>query len=211
MSRPSSPYGPNGTPPSGNNVHQLSSTTRPSVDSSHDLPYLRVDRQNSHDSSFGVRPSMGGQHPTRPSALPGRSSTQDYPSPQTKHEPLPRPTRSASGHSSPAVPDDFAVPNPSWLGSTSRPGSDDNHRSLTQPSSTSGHSSSSNAIASQPCFSCGLPMTGQFVRALGTVYHLDCFRCKVRGGVFNSATSPRLQVIYPIRTVMKSLPPNSSQ
>lgn len=23
-------------------------------------------------------------------------------------------------------------------------------------------------------------MTGQFVRALGTVYHLDCFRCQVR-------------------------------
>lgn len=22
-------------------------------------------------------------------------------------------------------------------------------------------------------------MTGQFVRALGTVYHLDCFRCNV--------------------------------
>jgi hypothetical protein len=22
-------------------------------------------------------------------------------------------------------------------------------------------------------------MTGQFVRALGTVYHLDCFRCQV--------------------------------
>lgn len=29
------------------------------------------------------------------------------------------------------------------------------------------------------CAKCGLPMTGQFVRALGTVYHLDCFRCQV--------------------------------
>ncbi|GAA6027221.1 hypothetical protein JCM8097_002498 [Rhodosporidiobolus ruineniae] len=27
------------------------------------------------------------------------------------------------------------------------------------------------------CAKCELPMTGQFVRALGTVYHLDCFRC----------------------------------
>lgn len=30
------------------------------------------------------------------------------------------------------------------------------------------------------CAKCALPMTGQFVRALGTVYHLDCFRCMVR-------------------------------
>ncbi|KDE02242.1 hypothetical protein MVLG_07192 [Microbotryum lychnidis-dioicae p1A1 Lamole] len=29
----------------------------------------------------------------------------------------------------------------------------------------------------QHCAKCDLPMTGQFVRALGTVYHLDCFRC----------------------------------
>ncbi|GAA5959604.1 hypothetical protein JCM3765_007214 [Sporobolomyces pararoseus] len=28
------------------------------------------------------------------------------------------------------------------------------------------------------CAKCELPMTGQFVRALGTVYHLDCFRCQ---------------------------------
>ncbi|GAA5943464.1 uncharacterized protein JCM15063_006480 [Sporobolomyces koalae] len=28
------------------------------------------------------------------------------------------------------------------------------------------------------CAKCQLPMTGQFVRALGTVYHLDCFRCQ---------------------------------
>lgn len=31
----------------------------------------------------------------------------------------------------------------------------------------------------QMCAACGKPMTGQFVRALGTVYHLDCFRCNV--------------------------------
>lgn len=30
----------------------------------------------------------------------------------------------------------------------------------------------------QPCAKCGLVMTGQFVRALGMVYHLDCFRCQ---------------------------------
>ena len=29
----------------------------------------------------------------------------------------------------------------------------------------------------QLCSACSYPMTGQFVRALGGVYHLDCFRC----------------------------------
>jgi hypothetical protein len=209
MSRPSSPYAPNG-PSSGSNMHQLNSPIRPSTDSGHDLPYLRVDRQNSHDSSSGARPSTGGQQPTRPSGPPGRSSTQDYPSSQTRPEVLPRPSRSASGHTSPTGPDDFAAPTPAWLGSTSRPSSDENHRSLTQPPSTSGHSSSATAINSQLCFSCGLPMTGQFVRALGTVYHLDCFKCKVHGGDFNPATSARSQPFCSIRIVMKLLLPNSS-
>lgn len=31
----------------------------------------------------------------------------------------------------------------------------------------------------QVCAKCDLPMTGQFVRALGSVFHLDCFRCQV--------------------------------
>lgn len=29
------------------------------------------------------------------------------------------------------------------------------------------------------CKKCGEPLTGQFVRALGGTYHLDCFRCRV--------------------------------
>jgi hypothetical protein len=33
----------------------------------------------------------------------------------------------------------------------------------------------------QTCAKCGQPMTGSFVRALGTVFHLDCFRCQVKG------------------------------
>ena len=40
-------------------------------------------------------------------------------------------------------------------------------------------SSASTATSMQPCSACGLPMSGQFVRALGSVYHLDCFRCRV--------------------------------
>jgi len=29
------------------------------------------------------------------------------------------------------------------------------------------------------CKKCGEPLTGQFVRALGGTFHLDCFKCKV--------------------------------
>ena len=31
------------------------------------------------------------------------------------------------------------------------------------------------------CKKCGEALTGQFVRALGGTFHLDCFRCRVRG------------------------------
>lgn len=30
------------------------------------------------------------------------------------------------------------------------------------------------------CKKCGMALTGQFVRALGGTFHLDCFRCRVR-------------------------------
>ena len=43
-----------------------------------------------------------------------------------------------------------------------------------------GSSGRSRAKKSQRCAKCSQPMTGQFVRALGAVFHLDCFRCQVR-------------------------------
>lgn len=50
------------------------------------------------------------------------------------------------------------------------------------PTTTSGHAppaAGGGSSGGQACNKCDLPMTGQFVRALGTVYHLDCFRCQV--------------------------------
>ena len=32
---------------------------------------------------------------------------------------------------------------------------------------------------SRTCKKCGEPLTGQFVRALGGTFHLDCFKCQV--------------------------------
>ncbi|GAA5978747.1 hypothetical protein JCM11641_006164 [Rhodosporidiobolus odoratus] len=43
--------------------------------------------------------------------------------------------------------------------------------------SGSGSGEKRNASGQALCAKCELPMTGQFVRALRTVYHLDCFRC----------------------------------
>lgn len=40
------------------------------------------------------------------------------------------------------------------------------------------------APAPAPCSACHQPMSGQFVRALGTVFHLDCFRCRVSVAFF---------------------------
>ena len=59
-----------------------------------------------------------------------------------------------------------------------------NHSRESEPSS--GHNSasktgqgSSRTKYARSCAKCSQPMTGQFVRALGTVFHLDCFRCQV--------------------------------
>ncbi|KAK4056836.1 Rho-type GTPase activating protein Rga1 [Microbotryomycetes sp. JL221] len=42
----------------------------------------------------------------------------------------------------------------------------------------------------QVCAKCQQPMVGQFVRALGTVYHLDCFKCQDCGKVVASKFFP---------------------
>ncbi|EJD43757.1 hypothetical protein AURDEDRAFT_114556 [Auricularia subglabra TFB-10046 SS5] len=44
------------------------------------------------------------------------------------------------------------------------------------PSSLQGHQPQQ--PSNLTCAECHLPMTGQFVRALGTVFHLECFRCQ---------------------------------
>lgn len=51
-------------------------------------------------------------------------------------------------------------------------------RASQQQSSTS-LSKEKSGRRDQTCDACGKPMTGQFVRALGVVFHLDCFRCRV--------------------------------
>lgn len=64
--------------------------------------------------------------------------------------------------------------------STSRNLNAPNQSSNGQPIATTSSTSSTHRKPTQLCAKCNQPMTGQFVRALGTVFHLDCFRCQVR-------------------------------
>ena len=41
------------------------------------------------------------------------------------------------------------------------------------------NNSTSGGKSQRICQKCGIPLTGQFVRALGGTFHLDCFNCRV--------------------------------
>lgn len=142
-----------------------------------------------------------------------RSSTMgpshDWGKPQNA-ESLPPHPASDQGHTR---PNDFSHANVHLFGqlpaSSSRPSSrnggsspyfDENPRSPVSSTAASVNTSSSaisqgsgssatTAMSAQPCSACGLPMSGQFVRALGSVYHLDCFRCRV-GVTYLSVSLP---------------------
>ena len=61
----------------------------------------------------------------------------------------------------------------------------------------------------RPCSACGKAMQGAFVRALGTVYHLNCFKCMVS---LLSAPDYRPHCRQPVnRTVAPSSLPSSSR
>ncbi|KAM6496940.1 hypothetical protein JOM56_007413 [Amanita muscaria] len=51
-------------------------------------------------------------------------------------------------------------------------------------------SSASSTLTSTSCFACGKSMQGPFVRALGTIYHLSCFKCLDCGDVVASKFFP---------------------
>ncbi|CAE7227389.1 unnamed protein product [Rhizoctonia solani] len=104
------------------------------------------------------------------------------------HSPSPSPS---PGYLAPAPGSRPGTPSGSRLPSGSAR-SDDSHTLLSPsvmsahpPSSTTSHSSGPNV-----CSACGQPMTAQFVRALGTVFHLECFRCKDCNSVVASKFFP---------------------
>lgn len=163
-------------------------------DQQHDLSYLRDSSEEfrQHDGPFSAPPSSTpSQLPDRSTPLPSRASTAPSPREQDHRADYMSlhngPSSSAHGHNvgggSPPMP--LFAQAGSRTGTPPRDGPDESALLAPLPSSTiSGHSSgtsqSSQSIGSQLCYGCQKPMTGQFVRALGTVYHLDCFRCRVR-------------------------------
>ncbi|KZT65621.1 RhoGAP-domain-containing protein [Daedalea quercina L-15889] len=66
------------------------------------------------------------------------------------------------------------------------------HSSSSAPGGGAGTSTThtSTSAASTPCSACGKAMQGAFVRALGTVYHLNCFKCMDCGTVVASKFFP---------------------
>ncbi|CEL61926.1 Rho-type GTPase-activating protein 1 OS=Schizosaccharomyces pombe (strain 972 / ATCC 24843) GN=rga1 PE=1 SV=1 [Rhizoctonia solani AG-1 IB] len=115
---------------------------------------------------------------------------------------IPAPSLQPNGNTSPA-----RSPSPGYLApaSGSRPStpsgsrvmgsarSDDSH-TLLSPSAMSGglapSSATSHSSGPNFCSACGQPMTAQFVRALGTVFHLECFRCRDCNSVVASKFFP---------------------
>ncbi|KAL1686420.1 hypothetical protein GGG16DRAFT_96883 [Schizophyllum commune] len=59
-----------------------------------------------------------------------------------------------------------------------------------KPPPTAPSSVASSSLASTSCSACGKPMQGPFVRALGTVFHLNCFKCMDCGDVVASKFFP---------------------
>ncbi|KAI5475752.1 Rho GTPase-activating protein [Pseudohyphozyma bogoriensis] len=128
---------------------------------------------------------LGPPSPTTSSASSSspRLAQPLQPTSNNHHAYSPTPS-SSSSHSHHSPRKNSSSPSPSPL----QPNFPHHPPSSSHSHSHSNHSSSQHdarsrsktrdpAAAGQTCAKCELPMSGQFVRALGTVYHLDCFRC----------------------------------
>ncbi|KDQ18981.1 hypothetical protein BOTBODRAFT_126829 [Botryobasidium botryosum FD-172 SS1] len=147
------------------------------------------------DGPFSAPPtSTPSSLPARSVPMPTRASTLNSPSPHDHEHQSYFPAKtsySAHGHSERDYhPDPLPAPTPSYLNPNQSPSSrsntpsnshsDDTHLSAgsTQTSTTSANAAPSAQGSASLCHTCQQPMTGQFVRALGAVYHLECFRCQ---------------------------------
>ncbi|KAJ7155522.1 LIM domain-containing protein [Mycena crocata] len=72
----------------------------------------------------------------------------------------------------------------------SHPSSSGHSDGLTRRTSNASLTSAHSAASNSSCASCGKPMQGPFVRALGTVFHLNCFKCMDCGDVVASKFFP---------------------
>ncbi|KAJ3973766.1 LIM domain-containing protein [Lentinula raphanica] len=166
-------------------------------------------------SPYSAPPSSSAKLPERSSNQITRASTtgsadQDpnvptgsYGMPLVRSEdlnhgmPSPRPQpayySNSGSNSRSSTPAFNSSPNPSSESSKRR--STASLSSTSSASSLSGKpppttTSTQNSLASASCSSCGKAMQGPFVRALGTVFHLNCFKCLDCGDVVASKFFP---------------------
>jgi hypothetical protein len=121
--------------------------------------------------------------------------------PRNQNEPPAPVHRSSNGHynyASPTQANGGAPPNDAAYDSDARYSSDSRtgrKRSLGAPnersrSRTNGSGGKSSESRLRHCKKCGEPLTGQFVRALGGTFHLDCFKCADCGQIVASKFFP---------------------
>lgn len=173
--------------------------------------YPSASGSNNSRSSIALSPQDApvlSSSPRRMNLAPTSHNEDDTLSPRSVHNHF-SPTRSesprnVSQHASPQYSPAY-IP----IASTSKPPSPSNHlhpnppdqhndptsprpkdRSLQRKQSSGGSSEhasrrepSTSDKEKQTCSKCQLPIPGQFVRALGTVFHLDCFKCADCGKV----------------------------
>ncbi|KAJ6518673.1 RhoGAP-domain-containing protein [Mycena sanguinolenta] len=144
----------------------------------HDMPVHSRSEDLNHSSSSPIVPfPSAGSSPRQPPflggsrpATPAGSSKHNHPSSSGHSDELTRRTSIAS----------FSSAYSGGSGSSSAGGA-----APPAPSSVA-----STSLSSASCASCGKPMQGPFVRALGTVFHLNCFKCLDCGDVVASKFFP---------------------
>ncbi|KAG9312979.1 hypothetical protein JVU11DRAFT_6416 [Chiua virens] len=156
-------------------------TRASTLGSTHDLnrntPSVKHDAPHSDDLNHTPSHKYDLVHPL--SLLPA-------PSPAFLSASRPTTPSSPSSHSTRTPTSDYPSDRPRRNSTTSDTSANTNSSGSSSPNKggplTSTSSATSN-LSSSPCSACGLPMQGAFVRALGTVFHLNCFKCMDCGEV----------------------------
>ncbi|KAL4073028.1 hypothetical protein V8B97DRAFT_1869469 [Scleroderma yunnanense] len=164
-------------------------TRASTLGSTHDLG--RPNFTAKHDCGAHARSDdLNHSHSTR-SDMNGIPGSLPYPSPTFLSSTDP-PT---SNHVTRTLPADLAPERPRRRSVASQSSAHSNSSSSSAPNKGGGPLTSSSSITSanlstSPCSACGNSMQGAFVRALGTVFHLNCFKCLDCGDVVASKFFP---------------------
>ncbi|KAJ6493669.1 hypothetical protein C8R47DRAFT_975284 [Mycena vitilis] len=147
----------------------------------HDLPPHARSEDLNHNSPANISAApLAGSSPRHSPAFLGSSggSRPSTPAGSSKHN-----HPSSSGHS-----DDLTRRTSVTSFSSAHSGGSNSSSAGAQAPAAS--SVASTSLSSASCASCGKPMQGPFVRALGTVFHLNCFKCMDCGDVVASKFFP---------------------